>query len=129
MSTFVGCGVKLTVTVRPLCGRAASAAAIAADIGDADVVDRPHAASVNPPAIPAAMKPRLLRRVVSGELPLVGRTGIDRSLVWSIRHGGSQALSTLLRYQADRNPSASSMPADHSLQRVSNVTSVTQSGH
>src|SRR3954454_3694139 len=79
MSTFAGWGVKLAVTVRPLCGRAASAAAIAADMGDADEADRPHAASVNPPATPAAMKPRLLRRVVSGELPFVGRTGIDRS--------------------------------------------------
>ncbi len=81
--------VSLAVTVCPLCGRAASAAAMAAAIWAelfvALVLDWPHPASAKPPAIPAAMKPRLVSSALPKGIPLVGSTGIDRSSSSPIR--------------------------------------------
>src|SRR6516164_796324 len=72
-------GVRLAVTVRPLCGRAASAAAMAADIWaalpDAWGLVSPQAANAIPPAMPAAMKPRLVSCAPPKRTPLVGSTG------------------------------------------------------
>jgi hypothetical protein len=50
------------------------AAAIRA-LPDGSGLDWLHAVNANPPAMPAAMKPRLVNRVLSNGIPLVGCTG------------------------------------------------------
>ncbi|BCO39995.1 hypothetical protein MINTM019_08800 [Mycobacterium paraintracellulare] len=72
----------MAVTVRPLCGRAASAASTAAAIlalPDGSGLVWLHAVSANPPAMPAAMKPRLVSRVRSKVTSLVGCPGNECS--------------------------------------------------
>ena len=54
------------------------AAAILA-LPDGSGLDWLHAVSANPPAMPAAMNPRLVSRVLSKGPPFVGSTDIDRS--------------------------------------------------
>lgn len=74
--------VRVAVTVRPLCGRAASAASTAAAIRalpDGSGLVWLHAVSANPPAMPAAMKPRLVSRVRSKVTSLVGCPGNECS--------------------------------------------------
>ncbi|CFE45281.1 Uncharacterised protein [Mycobacterium tuberculosis] len=99
-SILAGWGVSVAVTVRPLCGRAASAASIAAVIPAApDAVGfEAQAASAKPLAMPAPRKPRRLNRLLSKALPLVASSGIDRS-----SSGFGLALRTLPRHRAVRN--------------------------
>ena len=68
-STVAGSGVNDAVTVRPVCGRAASAAAMAAAMEAvwlaAGLVERPQAASANPPVMAAATNVRRLSSIRS----------------------------------------------------------------
>ena len=64
-SMVARCGVSEAVTVRPVCGRAASVATMAAsrDVGGlaAEPLERAQPASANPPATAAATNARRLR--------------------------------------------------------------------